>query len=1243
MQEWRISKAEKLRMFKKSVPAKINELYSRIKDQILVLDGAMGTMLIKENLEEKDYRGERFSNHSIPLKGMNDLLTLTKPDIVKAIHDKYLEAGADIITTNSFNANYFGLKEHALENYVHEINYQAAQLARAAVRDFSGKNSRKTRFIAGTMGPTLKMASISPEVDRPGYRDVHFDELVAAYQEQAQGLIDGGVDLIMVETVFDTLNAKAALYAVNTIRKKFGSDIPVMVSGTITEESGRNLSGQTVEAFYNSLQPFSLFSIGLNCSFGAEKLRPYLKRLAEKSAIYVSAHPNAGLPNEVGEYDQYADEMAAQTESFFQNGCVNIIGACCGSTPEHVKAIAEKAARYSPRKLEAHVKSTKLSGLQSLSVKDKTSLIKVSERTNVSGSRQMAKYLREENFEEALRLARDQIQLGADMLNISVDEPLIDSKRVMPEFLNLLSSEPDIAMVPFMIDSSHFDVIESGLKCLQGKSLVNSISLKDGEEDFKRKAEKIRDFGAAVVVMAFDEKGQADTYGRKVEICERAYEILTKKLAFPSEDIVFDPNVLAIGTGIEEHNNYGWDFLKSVEWIKRSLPYAKVNAGISNISFAFRGNDYLRNVINSVFLHHSRKAGVNFAILNPAQIYELEDIPEKLRRRVEDLIFNRRKDATERLLELTAEYGKEEKSIAPEKKWRDNRPEKRLRYALAHGIITYIREDVLELKDHYDRALNIIEGPLMEEMDKVGSSFAKGKMFLPQVIKSARVMKRAVSTLMPYIEKESTIGKAGTKGKILLATVEGDVHDIGKNILSLVLNSNNFEVIDLGIMVPNDEILEAIDKEQPDLVGLSGLITPSLDHMAEFIEELEKRKYDIPVLVGGATTSSVHTAVRLAPRYSGVVVHCSDASKSISIVNKLLNSEAHLYKENIKQEQKDIKTRYEKRKRSRKFLPLKDARKHRYFYNYRKAKEVVPRLLGTKEFHDFDLKLLRKYIDWTPFFHGWGLKGVFPSILEKEKVGREASRLFDEAQEILDKIVNEKLLKPKGIIGLFPANSEGDDILIYKDDSRKKVLKRIPMLRQQQLRDKNGITFSLSDYIAPIDSGIKDYFGGFAVTSGFETEKYVKQFKEEGDSYNSVMFRLLSDRLVEAFAEVLHEWVRKKYWGYEPSENLSSEELIKEKYKGIRPAPGYPACPDHTLKKHIFELLKVKERIGISLTDSLAMKPASSVAGFYMAHDLSKYFGIGKIGKDQVADYAARANIGIDEAEKWLYPVLDYK
>lgn len=1230
-------------MFKKSVTARINSLYSRVKNQILVLDGAMGTMLLKEHLTEEDFRGERFRDHPVPLRGMNDVLNLTQPDTVKTIHNKYLDAGADILTTNSFNANYFGLKEHVLEDYVYDINYQAALLAREALKAYSGPDTKKPRFIAGTMGPTRKMASLSPDVERPGYRDVHFDELANAYHEQAQALIDGGVDIIMVETVFDTLNAKAALYAVNKIRKKSGSDIPVMVSGTITEESGRNLSGQTVEAFYNSLQPYSLFSIGLNCSFGAEKMRPYIERLAEKSAIYVSAHPNAGLPNETGGYDQYADEMAAQVESFFQNGYVNIVGACCGSTPDHVKAIAQKAEKYKPRQLESHVKSTKLSGLQSLSVKDKTRLIKVSERTNVSGSKQLARFIREEKYEDALQIAREQIQLEADMLNISVDEAMVDSSRAMPDFLNLLTSEPDIAMVPFMLDSSNFEVIKSGLKYLQGKSIVNSISLKEGEEEFVRKAETIRNLGAAVVVMAFDENGQAESYQRKVEICERAYEILTRKLEFPPEDIVFDPNVLAIGTGIDQHKNYARDFIRAVEWIRQNLPYAKVNAGISNVSFAFRGNDYLRDVINSVFLHHCHKAGLNFAIVNPAKVYDIKDIPEKLLRRVEDLIFNRRNDATERLLELANEFGKKGRSITPDKKWRNHSPEKRLRYAVSHGITTYIHQDVLELKEEYDDPLKIIEGPLMEEMDKVGTSFAKGKMFLPQVIKSARVMKRTVSILMPYISRESKNGQAGSRGKILLATVEGDVHDIGKNILSLVLRSNNFDVIDLGIMVPNEEIMEAIDKEKPDLVGLSGLITPSLDAMKELVEELEKRKYDIPVLIGGATTSSVHTAVKLAPGYSGTVVHCSDASKSILIANKLLEKDAHVYKEEIKQEQKNLKTRYEKRKRTRKFLPLKDARKKRYAYNYKKAKEVVPRLLGTKEFQDFDLNLLRNYIDWTPFFHGWGLKGVFPGILEKEKVGKEASRLFDEAQEILDKIVRDKLLNPKGIIGLFPANSDGDDILVYKDDSRKKILKRIPMLRQQQIRDEKGVSYSLSDFIAPVDSGIRDYFGGFAVTSGFETEKYVKQFKQEGDSYNSVMFRLIADRLVEAFAEVLHEWVRKKYWGYDPRERLSNEELIKEKYKGIRPAPGYPACPDHTLKVHIFDLLKVEERVSISLTDSLAMKPASSVAGFYMAHDLSSYFGIGKIGKDQVADYAERASIDIDEAEKWLYPVLDYK
>jgi 5-methyltetrahydrofolate--homocysteine methyltransferase len=1230
-------------MLKKSVSAKINNLHSRLKKQILVLDGAMGTMLLKEKLREEDFRGEQFRNHPLALYGMNELLNLTRPEIVKKIHLQYLEAGADIITTNSFNANYLGLKEYGLEEEVFDINFQAGKLARETVESYAEKNSGKTYFIAGTLGPTRKMASVSPDVDEPEYREVTFNELVDFYREQARGLIMGGVDLIIIETVFDTLNAKASLYAVNQIQKELDTELPVMVSGTITEESGRNLSGQTVEAFYNSLQPFSLFSIGLNCSFGADKLRPYLERLAEKSAIYVSAHPNAGLPNEIGEYDQYPEEMAAHIESFFQKGFVNIIGACCGSTPEHIRIIAERAKKYKPRALEYHVKSTKVSGLQSLSIKDNTRLIKIGERTHVSGSKRLAKAISKGSYEEAFRIARKQIEAGAEMLNISVDDPMIDAKQVMPVFLNLLSSEPDIANVPFMIDSSNFEVLESGLKSLQGKSIANSISLKDGEEAFKYKASRIKELGAALVVMAFDEKGQADTFNRKIAICERAYTILTRELEFPPEDIIFDPSVFAVGTGIKEHNQYAADFIRAVEWIKKNLPYAKVSAGISNVSFAFSGNSYLRNIINSVFLHHCENAGLDFAIMNPEKIYDFKNISERLLRRTEDLLFNRHPEATDRLIRAAREYVKKGKDESEEKNWRNYKPEKRVRYALSKGISTYIERDILELKDQYDKPINIIEGPLMEEMDKVGSHFASGKMFLPQVIKSARVMKSAVSTLMPYLKFKGRSGESVSKGKILLATVEGDVHDIGKNILSLVLQSNNFEVVDLGVMVSNDTMIQMIKQEQPDIIGLSGLITPSLEHMEEFIKTLEKNQFEIPLLVGGATTSAVHTALKLAPHYSGAVVYGSDASKGILIANKLLDEDSHIYQQQIKQEQRELRTRYEKRKRTRKYLPLKDARKYRYSYNYKDAKEVVPRLIGNKVFDDFNLKLLRKYIDWTPFFHGWGLKGVFPSILEKERVGKEASRLFEEAQEILDKIVREKLLRPKGIIGLFPANSEGDDILIFTDDSRRKVYKRIPMLRQQQIHNKNGFSLSLSDFIAPVDSGIKDYFGGFAVTSGFETEKYVKKFKEEGDSYNSVMFRLIADRLVESFAEVLHERVRKRYWGYEPREDLSKDELIKEKYKGIRPAPGYPACPDHTLKVHIFDLLKVTEKIGITLTDSLAMNPASSVAGFYMANDLSRYFGIGKIGKDQVADYAERTNIEIDEAEKWLYPVLDYK
>lgn len=1211
-----------------------------VNKKVLVLDGAMGTLLQQKKLTDAEFKGDLFRDYSIDLTGIKDILCLTQPALIQQIHEDYLKAGADIITTNSFNANKFGLQEYYLEQYGYRINYASAQIARQAADKFS--DSSRIVFVAGAMGPTKKSASMSPDINRPESRDVSFYELAEAYKEQAKGLIEGGVDILLVETVFDTLNAKAALYAINSIKNSDGRYVPVMVSGTI-DDSGRILSGQTVEAFFNSLEPFGLFSIGLNCSFGADKMLPYLERLAVKSTVNVSAHPNAGLPNEKGDYEQSAIEMARQLEKFLGNGLVNIIGGCCGTTPDHVKALKRISDKYNPRVILPRSRTTRLSGLQSLGVKDATRLIKIGERTTVTGSKAFFKCIKEEQYEKAVQIAKQQVDAGADMLNISMDESMIDTKSALPHFIKLLSAEPDVASVPFMIDSSHFEVLEESVKLLQGKSIVNSISLKDGEDEFKEKARKIHDLGAAIVVMAFDEKGQGDTFDRKIEICSRVYRIWTEELNFPPEDLIFDPNVLSVGTGIPEHNHFAKDFIRSVQWIKQNLPYSKVNAGITNISFAYRGNNYLREVINSVFLHHCKEAGLDFAIINPEKIFKYDEIPAKLKRYVEDLVFYLRKDASERLLELATHYSSEGKQTATVLKWRKQSPEKRLAYAIENGNNMYLAKDVEDALKEKDSALELIEGPLMKGMNRVGESFGKGSTYLPQVIKSARVMNEAVELIMPYLEKEKRdLAKQFQKKKILLATVEGDVHDIGKNILSLVLKSNNFEVVDLGVMVPPEIILENIEKENPDIIGLSGLITPSLNKMAQFIKELEKRKITTPVLVGGATTSGLHTAVSLAPGYSGVVVHVPDASKSIEITNKLAGENADAFVNEIKTEQDKLRKLYRKRKADKRSVTFRDAKRKRYKYNYKVQQPVKPRLLGTKIFEDFDLNILRKYIDWTPFFHGWGLKGVFPKIFEKEKVGSEAKRVFNEAQDMLEEIIEDKLIHPKGIIGLFPANSDGDDILVFENERRNKIIKRIPMLRQQKLHDQDGYALSLSDFIAPVDSGIKDYFGGFAVTTGLGTEEHVQHFKQKGDSYNSIMFRLIADRLVEAFAEVLHEWVRKKYWGYEPHEDLSKEELIKEKYQGIRPAPGYPACPDHTLKRHLFELMDVEKKVGIELTESYAMKPASSVTGFYISHNASKYFGIGKIGKDQIQDYARRTKMDIDEAEKWLYSVLDY-
>ncbi len=1218
------------------------KLQETANKNILILDGGMGTMLQMENLEEDKFRGAKFVDHPVSLKGLNDLLVITQPGIVKDIHKKYLDAGADIITANTFNANYYGLKDYGMESYVYEINFQAIKIAKDLTAQYNKKNPNKPRFVAATLGPTGKTASISPDINNPSFRDVTFDDLVEAYRNQVQGMVDAGADILMVETVFDTLNAKAALYAINKVRSGLSVEIPVMISGTI-DESGRNLSGQTVEAFYNSVFPFSLFSVGLNCSFGADKMTPYLERLSVKSEVLVSAHPNAGFPNELGEYDQSPEEMAGLIETFCENGFVNIVGGCCGSMPEHVKAISKMASKYSPRQIFKHPITTRISGLQSFGVKDSTGLVKIGERTNVNGSKKFAKLIRNEKYEEAFEIARNQIRDGAEILNINLDDSMIDSKKVMKTFLNQLTVEPDIVNMPIMLDSSDFDVIENGLKCIQGRSLVNSISIKDGEEDFKQKASVIKELGAVVVVMAFDEKGQAETFDRKIEICQRAYKILIEEVGFQPEDIIFDPNVLTIGTGIEAHNDYAVDFIKSVKWIKKNLPHAKVNAGVSNVSFAFRGNDYLRDVINSVFLHHCEKAGLDFAIVNPAKIIDYDNIDNEVREPVEDLVLNKRADATDRLLDLASKIINKSTQQKHKDKWREQSPEERIVYSLCNGINSYINEDIQELRDNQYSSLNIIQGPLMDGMNKVGELFAEGEMFLPQVIKSARIMNKAVEFLSGDIEKEAkaTAKSLEQKKKVLLATVEGDVHDIGKNIVALVLKCNNYEVIDMGVMVPNKEIIKAIDNKKPDILGLSGLISPSLDKMIGIVKRLEDKGCKIPVLLGGAATSALHTAVKVAPLYSGVVAHVPNAMQSVSVVGKIFSDDGRAGIEEIREEQNKLRKDFRKKKTATKFLSLEDARKRKYVLE--RERPVKPRMLGVKEFYDFDLGELRKYIDWTPYFNGWGLKGVYPSIFEKEREGREAERLFKEALAMLDDIQQNTLIQPKGIIGLFPANSKGDDVLIFKDESRRKIVMRIPMLRQQQLKDNQGYALSLADFVAPVDSGIKDYFGGFAVTTGHGIDKYLKRFNENGDSYKSIMFRLIADRLVEAAAEVMHMWVRKKYWGYVPNENLSLQELIKGKYQGIRPAVGYPSCPDHRLKGYLFDLLNVEERIGISLTSIYAMKPASSVAGFYMAHDASRYFGIGKIGKDQLSDYAKRTNKDIEKTKEWLYFAIDKK
>lgn len=1224
----------------------ISELRELLRKKIMILDGAMGTMLQRHNLTEDDFKGELFKDHKSDLKGNNDILSLTQPDIVKSIHLEYLKAGADIIETNTFNATSISQADYKTEEYVYKINYEAARLAKEAAKEQSKLEPDKPRFVAGAMGPTNKTASMSPDVNNPGFRAISFDELRSAYKEQANGLIDGGADLILIETIFDTLNAKAAIYAVEELCEEKEIEIPIMISGTITDASGRTLSGQTTEAFLISISHTkNLLSVGLNCALGPKQMRPFIEELSAKAPVFISLYPNAGLPNEFGEYDETPKTMMDVLAEYAEQGFFNILGGCCGTTPEHIAEFAEAAKYFKPREIPVVEPYLKLSGLEPLVFRPDTNFVNVGERTNVAGSRKFARLIKEEKYEEALSVARHQVEGGAQIIDVNMDEAMIDSERSMINFLNLIASEPEITKLPIMLDSSKWSVIEAGLKRLQGKGIVNSISLKEGEKLFKEQAAKILKYGAAVIVMAFDEKGQADTYERKIEICKRSYEILVNEVDFQPQDIIFDPNIFAVATGIDAHNNYAVDYIKATIWIKKNLPLTKVSGGVSNVSFSFRGNNKVREAIHSAFLFHAINAGMDMGIVNAGQLEIYEEVPKDLLELVEDVLLNRRDDSTERLVDF-AEKIKEEKSEVktdevPE--WRSHSVEERLKHSLVKGIVDFIIDDTEEARQKYDSPLSIIEGPLMDGMNKVGDLFGSGKMFLPQVVKSARVMKKSVAHLIPYIEEEKkATGNTQSKGKILLATVKGDVHDIGKNIVGVVLGCNNYDVVDLGVMVPSEKILSKAVDENVDVIGLSGLITPSLDEMVHISKEMERQKLDIPLLIGGATTSKIHTAVKISPNYTGPAVHVLDASKSVSVVSNLLNKNLRNgFIESVKSEYKELNINHQKKHEQKTYINIKEARNNKLKLDWSNFKATKPNFTGIKNFEDYPIEKLKNFIDWTPFFKTWELKGKYPEILDDEKYGSEAKKLFDDANKMIDQLIKNKSLQANAVIGIFQANALGDDIVLF--DEKKNEKGKLHTLRQQSKKSSSSANLALSDFIIPQSEHKHDYIGAFAVTTGIGIEKLLEKYESEHDDYNSIMLKAVADRLAEAFAEHLHQKVRRELWGYSSNENYSNEELIKEKYDGIRPAPGYPAQPDHTEKKTIFKLLNATENTGISLTENLAMYPASSVCGLYFAHPDSRYFTIGKISKDQVEDYASRKGISVEEAEKWLKPNLNYK
>jgi len=1230
-----------------------SDAFERLRDlaktRILVLDGAMGTEIQLLKLDEAAYRGERFKDWPSDVKGNNDLLCLTQPDALRQIHIDYLEAGADIIETNTFSSTTIAQADYGMEELAYELNVESARLAREACDHVTAQNPSRPRFVAGALGPTNRTASISPDVNNPGYRAVSFDDLRIAYADAARALISGGADILLVETIFDTLNAKAALFAIEEVFEETGKILPVMISGTITDLSGRTLSGQTPEAFWNSVRHTDPLTIGLNCALGAKEMRAHIDELGRIADTLVCAYPNAGLPNEFGEYDESPEQMAALVGEFAEAGLVNFVGGCCGSTPAHIRAIAEAVADKAPREIPEIDRHMRLSGLEPFVVTKETNFVNVGERTNVTGSARFRKLIKEGDYATALDVARQQVENGAQIIDINMDEGLLDSEEAMVTFLNLVAAEPDIAKVPIMIDSSKWTVIEAGLKCVQGKGVVNSISMKEGEEAFIEQAKLVRRYGAAVVVMAFDEKGQADTFERKTEICARSYKILTEKVGFPPEDIIFDPNIFAVATGIEEHNNYGNDFIEATGWIRGNLPHAHVSGGVSNLSFSFRGNEAVREAMHSVFLYHAIQRGMDMGIVNAGQLAVYNDLDTELRELCEDVVLNRRDDATDRMLEASERWkGEGGKKREADLTWRTWGVAKRLEHGLVHGIDDYVVEDTEEARQAFDRPLHVIEGPLMDGMNVVGDLFGSGQMFLPQVVKSARVMKKAVAYLMPFMEKEKEeLGQTGksSAGKILMATVKGDVHDIGKNIVGVVLQCNNFEVIDLGVMVPAAKILETAKQEKVDMVGLSGLITPSLDEMCHVAAELEREGLDVPLLIGGATTSKIHTAVKIHPNYErGQAIYVTDAGRAVGVASKLMSEGGRQpYFADIRTEYADIAEKHAAGRGGQRRTSLLAARDNAFAADFSGKPPVAPKKPGTTVFDEFPLEDLVPMIDWTPFFATWEIKGRYPAVLTDNRYGPAAKALYDDARRMLDEIVEKKLLTARGVAALWPANAVGDDIRVFADEGRKQTLATFHTLRQQMARTAGGRSnVALSDFVAPQDSGIQDWVGGFAVTAGHGEDALAAHYARQEDDYNKILSQALADRLAEAFAEKLHQIVRKDLWGYATNETLSIEDTIAEKYNGIRPAAGYPAQPDHTEKDTLFRLLDAEHLTGIQLTESRAMLPGSSVSGLYLGHADSHYFGVGKIERDQVEDYAMRKGWDLAYAERWLAPILNY-